>query len=248
MEVINVGEVINYDEQINKGGGSIHVSNSFLAPSQPCRCAIVGPGGSGKSNHFLDLLLRWMKWNRVYLFCKNEKEDKAIFLQKKMEVFQAALDKKLGDKSYNIYSVSTDLKDLPDLNDMVSESKDFHTIVIINDLVLEKNQENLAQFFIRSRHMNVSILYCTQFYFSMPKVMRDSCTDIHVFKFADNRNIAKLANIYSRGISKQKFIELYHEATKDRYSWFNIDLRAKSMLLKYRRRFNGLYVEKSEDK
>lgn len=243
---MDISTIPNYDRLVNGSGFSDkHISNHFLGPNQPGRIAIIGPSNSGKSNVTLDLILRIMTWKKLWYFCKNLQEDKMIFLIKQMEILQANFDKKClknDTESYKIFHISTDLQDLPDLDQINRDNDpDFQSLIIINDMVLSK-QERLAEFFIRSRHKQVSIIYCSQFFFKMTKTMRDSCTDILLFKFSDDRIIKQLANIYGSRVGRDKFCQLYHEATSIRHNFFYIDLRTKHIELHVRRNFCGIYI------
>ena len=236
--------VPNYDDVIRKKE-IVHYSNSRLGPNQPCRICIVGPTGSGKTNVLLDLLFRWMKWNKVIYICKNVKEDKALFLQHKMDKYQIKIDKKNKKKnieSYNIFDMYDTLEDLPDMSDInPGDTRDFHTLVIINDLVLSC-QHKLAKFFYLSRHKRISMIYLTQFYFSMDKTMRDSITDLMIFKFHDFRNVGKLHQIVGNRVTLEVFKQLYNEIMEEPYNFMYIDTRTPFIELHIRKNFNTLYT------
>jgi hypothetical protein len=60
---------------------------------------------------------------------------------------------------------------LPDLDKF---DKEVASLVVIDDMMLDKNQDKVLQYYIRCRKKSVSIAYLAQSYFVIPKVVRNN--------------------------------------------------------------------------
>lgn len=243
---MDLSNIINYDN-LSGIDDNDHYSRSFWGPKQPFRLLIIGPSSCGKSVILLNLIFRVIHWNRLWLFCKDIKESKMIYLQNQMDILQKKFDKQCSQsniKSYRLFSIHVGLSELPDLDEINKENDPmFHTCVVINDLVLDK-QWDINQFFLRSRHRGVSIIYISQFYFKIDKKLRENASDIYLFRSTDLREVRRLANVFAHRVTVDEFIQLYNEATMDQYSFMNIDLRTKFIEKHIRRNFCGCYIGK----
>ncbi|NBP16472.1 ATP-binding cassette domain-containing protein, partial [bacterium] len=117
----------------------------------PFRMLIVGASGSGKSTLVLEILKRAQDtFGNVTLICKNADEPLYKFLRSKIKEDQLQIFEGI-DK-------------VPDLESL---DKELQHLVIFDDLVLDKDQSKIEQYFIRGRKIakGVSMVYLTQSYF-----------------------------------------------------------------------------------
>lgn len=235
-------DVINYDQFI-MGNDEGKLADKWWAPKTPARIALIGPCGSGKSNVLTHLLLRVLDYQKVYYFCRNMDEAITKYLCYEMAKTQIIFDEKKGVDSYNIFQISNDLNDLPLLEDINPDlDPNFHTIIIINDMVLAPNQNSLlGDLFLNSRHRYASMIYLSQFFFAMDKCMRDSLTHVFLFRLCDNRNIHKIHGVIGGRLSLEEFRKLYAEIIKEPYAFMLIDINTPHLCLAFRKNFNGLY-------
>ena len=125
----------------------------------PFRLCCVSPSGSGKSNLIVNLISLFSQgkgtFAQVFIICKDKEE---------------TLYKFLASKSDQI-CIREGLHSLPDLDKF---DKDMASLVVIDDMMLDKNQDKVLQYYIRCRKKSVSIAYLAQSYFVIPKVVRNN--------------------------------------------------------------------------
>ena len=73
--------------------------------------------------------------------------------------------------------------------------------------------------FIRGRKLNISIVFITQSYFKVPKVVR--LTSIHFFitQIPNKRELQQIALNHSADIDFKDFIKIYKKCTAEPYSF-----------------------------
>jgi len=170
----------------------------------PSRIIICGHSGSMKSNLVLNLIQRFHDtFHKIILVTKQPDEPLYQFLQDTVHSDQL-----------EVYS---DLEDLPSLEEL-NEEKDIQYLVIFDDLVLEKKQSKVEEYFIRARKIagGVSCVYLTQSYYKTPKVIRINCNYIILKKISSIRDISMILSEFNLGnISKCRLLEIYEDAIKD---------------------------------
>lgn len=236
---------INFDDVFEK---EKFVSKHFLGPRQPTHIALVGKTGSGKSNHLLRLLTCYLKFDRLYLFCRIKDENKNDLL---VNWFAEMKEKAGPGEFYPTLTISTNLKDVPSFEQILAAKKKSrklghtgrtgHTVIVFNDLVFDDHRPML-DFFVSGRHLNISAIFVSQYYFrNFPIKIRSQCSDVMIFSLGkDNRKVRMLADVYAGNIPKDEFVQLYEHATRG-YNFLYIDTRAKDINLYLRKNMNGLY-------
>ena len=71
--------------------------------------------------------------------------------------------------------------------------------------------------FIRCRKLNISLVFITQFYFSVPKGVRLNSTHYLIVEINIKRELRNIADNHSADIDYQDFIKIYRECTKKPY-------------------------------
>ena len=77
--------------------------------------------------------------------------------------------------------------------------------------------------FIRCRKLNISLVFITQSYFSVPKDVRLNSTNCLIMKINNKRELQNIAINHSVDIDYQDFIKIYRECTKKPYSFLTKD-------------------------
>ena len=163
----------------------------------PCRIAIIGASGSGKSNTVLNFINQFTgTFNHILIFTKNKTEPLYQYLESKIPCREQL----------------TIHEGLDELNKM-NLDKDFHgqTLVIFDDMVLEKNQFAIEQLFIRGRKLagGVSLLYLSQSYYGIPRKIRLQMNYMILRKVPSSRDITAILKECSLGVSKNELINIH---------------------------------------
>lgn len=163
--------------------------------SVPFRGLIVGGSGSGKTTLVLEILHRmYDTFGHVTIYTMNAEEPLYKYLESKLKPEQLTIQ-----EGYQAIEPPESL------------DKDLQHLVVFDDLVLEKDQTKIAQYFIRGRKLakGVSCLYLTQSYFGCPKVIRLQCTFVLVKKLMSTRDLNFILKDFSLDLSKEQLFQLY---------------------------------------
>ena len=87
----------------------------------------------------------------------------------------------------------------------------------------KKFQAAIKELFIRCRKLNISLVFISQSYFSVPKDVRLNSTHYLIMKINNKRELQNIANNYSADIDYKDFVKIYREYTKEPYSFLTID-------------------------
>jgi hypothetical protein len=176
----------------------------------PFRMLIVGNSGSGKTTLVLEILHRMDDtFGNVIIITKNAEEPLYKFLRSKIKGEQL--------------QIHEGIENIPKLDDLDPE---LQHLVVFDDLVLEKRQEKIEEFFIRARKIakGVSCIYLTQNYFASPKTIRINCNYIILKKLSSTRDLKMIMNDFSLGVDKDTLVNLYKFATTDKNDFLLIDI------------------------
>mgnify|MGYP003650380895 FL=1 len=207
------GEIVNMYEKMpkrfldNVDNPNFHLHNLKI----PLRACIVAPSGSGKSNLLVNLLS---------LFCDGDGTfaDMTIITRNKDE----PLYRWLVDKCDQIRIVEG-IHNTPKLDSM--DKKENH-LVVWDDLVLSKDLSMVENYYIRARKLNCSVIFISQSYFKIPKIIRNNCSYMILLKLSGQREVNIILSEFGLGVTKEQLIELYEYATKEKFSPLIIDLEA----------------------
>ena len=82
--------------------------------------------------------------------------------------------------------------------------------------------------FIRCRKLNISLIFITQSYFSVPKDVRLISTHYLMTKINNRKELQNITINHSADIDYQDFIKIYRECIREPYSFFKIDTTLSS--------------------
>ena len=71
--------------------------------------------------------------------------------------------------------------------------------------------------------MNISLVFITQSYFSVPKEVRLNSTHYLIMKIHNKRELPNIAINHSGDIDYKDFMKIYRKCTKEPYSFLTID-------------------------
>lgn len=210
-EVID-GRIINMYEKIPKYLLD-HVENpnyDLHKLKLPFRMCIVAPSGSGKTNFLLNLIHLFCCGNKgtfqtIHIITRNEDEP----LYKWLKGVNESIIIKEG------------LTNTPKLDDF---DKSVNHLLVWDDLVLSKDLSSVEQYYIRARKLNVSVIFISQSYFKIPKIIRNNCSYMVLLKLSGNREVNMILSEFGLGVTKEQLLNLYKYATNEKFSPLFIDL------------------------
>ena len=95
---------------------------------------------------------------------------------------------------------------------------------MIADIMSNKKFQAVSkELFIRCRKLNISLVFITESYFSVPKVVRLNLTHYLTMKISNQKELQNIAIICSADIDYNNFMKIYRECTKEPYSFLTID-------------------------
>jgi hypothetical protein len=106
--------------------------------------------------------------------------------------------------------------------------KDFNHLLVWDDLVLSKDLSMVENYYIRARKLNVSVIFISQSYFRIPKIIRNNCSYMVLLKLSGQREVNVILSEFGLGVTKDELIEIYKYATSEKFSPLVIDLEADS--------------------
>ena len=110
---------------------------------------------------------------------------------------------------------------------------------------IENFQAIIIELFIRCRKLNISLVFITQSYFSVPKDVRLNTTHYFIMKINNKRELQNIANNHSADIDYKDFKKIYRECTKQPYNFLAIDITLTiSDPLRFRKTLFDSYVFK----
>ena len=95
---------------------------------------------------------------------------------------------------------------------------------MIADMMTNKKcQAIIKELFIRCRKLNISLVFITQSYFSVPKDVRLNSTHYLIMKINNKKELQNIAINHSADIDYKDFMKIYREFTKEPFNFLTID-------------------------
>ena len=177
----------------------------------PMRLIIAGNSGSGKTQTLLNLIYNMPEtFEKIFIVTKNKDEPLYNYLEDKF-------------KQHGGLTIKEGIHELPDLDKL---DKTQNNLVVLDDLCNEsaKAQKPIADFFIRCRKKNCSIIYISQSFYQVPKLIRDNINYLIIKQVSSMKNLTMICRECSLGIDKKKLKEIYDDATANKTDFLLIDL------------------------
>jgi hypothetical protein len=208
------GKIVNMYEKIPKSFlDKVDNPNFNLHKLKlPFRMCIVAPSGSGKSNFLLNL---------IHLFCAGDKGTFStihIITRNKSEPLYKWLESECEQ-----IRITEGLSTTPRLDDF---DKNKNHLVVWDDLVLSKDLSMVENYYIRARKLNCSVIFLSQSYFRIPKIIRNNCSYMILLKLSGNREMNIIMTEFGLGVSKEQLLKIYEYATAEKFSPLVIDMEA----------------------
>ena len=95
----------------------------------------------------------------------------------------------------------------------------------IADIMTNKKfQFIIEEIFIRCRKLNISLVFITQSYFSVPRDVRLNSTHYFIMKIYNSKELQNIAINHSADIDYNDYVTNYGERTRKPYSFLTINI------------------------
>ena len=220
--------MINFDDYTNENKIE-HNSKGSHIPDHPYRILIVGGSGSGKTNALLNLINNQPNIDKIYLYVKDPYQAKYQYLINKRK--KVGLNHFKDPKAFMEYS--HDMQDVYKNIENYNPGKKRKILIVFDDMIADMiNNKKLnpvvTELFIRGRKLNISIIFITQSYFKVPKVVRLNSTHSFIMKIPNKRELQQIALNHSSDIDFKDFMKIYKKSTAEPYSFLVNDTTVPS--------------------
>lgn len=189
----------------------------------PFRAIIVGNSGSMKTNTLLNIIYNMPDtFSKLVIITKNKKEPLYEFLEEAIE------DVEIYEGIENIPALDT-------------FNKDENSLVVFDDLVLEKNQKIIEEYAIRCRKLGASMVYISQDYYKIPKTIRYNSTYLFIKKLSSLKDLQRIMSEFSLGVDKKVFNAMYEHCCILPNDFFLVDINPKEDKHKFRKNFDEFF-------
>ena len=217
--------MINLNNIVNNNNKKHNEKWPYI-PDHPYRILIIGGSGSGKTNTLLNLINKQRNIDKTYLYAKDLDESKYEHLINNRE--NAGI-KHLNDAKACI-DCSNTVNDVYENIDLYNPNRQRKVLIVFDDMIADimankKFQSIIKELFIRCRKINISLVFITQSYFSIPKDVRLNSTHYFIMKINNKRELQNIAINHSADIDYKDFLKIYRKCTKGPYNILTIDTK-----------------------
>ena len=174
--------MINLDSITNENNKKHNEKWPYI-PDHPYRILIIGGSGSGKTNTLLNLINEQNDIDKIYLYARDLSEPKYEYLIKKRE--DAGIKHVNNSNAYIKCSntIGDVYENINDYNPIKTITKLIGFDDMIADIMDDKKfQVIIKELFIKCRKLNISLVFITQFCFSVPEDIRLNTTRSFIMK------------------------------------------------------------------
>ena len=91
---------------------------------------------------------------------------------------------------------------------------------MIADMINNKKLDSIvSELFTRGRKINISIVFITQSYFKVPRVVRLNTTHFFIMRIPNKREVQQIASNQSSDIDFKDFMKIFRKYTAEPYSF-----------------------------
>ena len=154
------------------------------------------------------------------MYAKDPYEKKYQYLINKLE--KVGLNHFNDPKAFMEYS--NDMQDVYENIEDYNPIKKRKILIVFDDMIADMINNNklnpaVTELFIRGRKLNISIVFITQSYFKVPKVVRLNSTHFFNMKIPNKRELQQIALNHSSDVDFKDFMQIYKKCTTEPYSF-----------------------------
>ena len=177
--------------------------NKQLPIKHPFHLCIIGASGTGKTSSLIWLIEESKAFHKLYLYAKMITEPLYQYLIDEWE-------SRSEQQGETLIEYSDQLEDVVSLQ-YIDEAK--QNLIIFDDFIVEKNLKSVEELFIRGRKSNCSIIFISQSYFAIPKMIRQNSNYFILMQGIRGKDLISIATDNSS--TSDNFQNLYRRYTKD---------------------------------
>ena len=123
------------------------------------------------------------------------------------------------------------------------QAKKEKKLIVFDDTIADimtnrRFQAIIKELFVRCKKLNISLVFITQFYFSVPKDVRLNSTHYLIMKINKRKELQNIAIDHSTDIDYKDFMKIYREWTREPFDFLTIDgMLPASNPLRFRKSF-----------
>ena len=211
--------MINIDENKTE-----HNEKQPYIPDHPYRVIIIAGSGSGKTNSLINLINEENDIDKTYLHAKDLSEPKYEYMIKKHE--DAGIKHVNNPNAFMERSNTMDdvFENINDYNPIRKKKLIVFDDMMIADIITNKKfQGIIKELFIRCRKLNISLVFITQSYLSVPKDVRLNTTYYFIMRINNRIELKNIATDHSADIDYNDFKKIYRECIKEPHNFLTID-------------------------
>ena len=172
---------------------------------------IIGPSGSGKTNALLNLIQQDNNnlIDKIYLYAKDLEEPKYQFLIKNSG--NEGIRNLNGPDAFIEYPNTVD--DVYNNIDDYNSKRKGKFLIFFDDMIADimtnkKFQAIIKELFIRGRKLNISLVFKTKSYFSVPKEVKSNLTRCLIMKIQNRTELQQNAIGHIADINYKDFFKI----------------------------------------
>ena len=220
--------MMNFDDYTNENKTQQNSKWPYI-PDHPYRIPMIGGSGSGIKNALLNLIENQPDIDEIYLYAKDPYEAKYQYL--------INIRKKVGLKRFNdteaFIEYSNDMQDVYRNIAEYNIDKERKILIVFDGMIADTINNNklcsiVTELFIRSRKLNIFLVFITKSYFKVARDVRLNTAHFFITKIPSNRELQQIALFHSSDIYTKDFINIYKKYTAVPYSFLVNNARLAS--------------------
>ena len=220
--------MMNFDDYTNENKTQQNSKWPYI-PDHPYRIPMIGGSGSGIKNALLNLIENQPDIDEIYFYAKDPYEAKYQYL--------INIRKKVGLKRFNdteaFIEYSNDMQDVYRNIAEYNIDKERKILIVFDGMIADTINNNklcsiVTELFIRSRKLNIFLVFITKSYFKVARDVRLNTTHFFITKIPSNRELQQIALFHSSDIYTKDFINIYKKYTAVPYSFLVNNARLAS--------------------